>query len=139
MRQFILISIFIFSSLTSKVENRLLLINKTKQTNRREKTLKLSYNAIGCSCAQWSETKFHKKSEKRIYYYLERANSKLIDADKLWNGNSIPLKIEVTGEIITEMGLPTNYKNIKGQAEPGKVFRYTKIKVIQSGMKKNSH
>jgi hypothetical protein len=138
MRQYILISIFIFSYLTPKVENRLVLINKAKQTNRREKTFKLIYNAIGCSCAQWSETKFNTKPEKRIYYYLERANSKLIDAEKLWNGNNIPLEIEVTGEIITEIGLPKNYKNIKGQAEPGKVFRYTKIKVIQNGMKKNS-
>jgi len=138
MRQYILISIFIFSSLTPKAENRRVLINKAKQTNRREKTFKLVYNAIGCSCAQWSETKFNTKPEKRIYYYLERANSKLIDADKLWNGNNIPLEIEVTGEIITEMGLPKNYKNIKEWAETGKVFRYTKIKVIQNGMKKNS-
>lgn len=131
MKELLLISILFFSSLNSEVENK------------REKTLKLSYNAIACSCAQWSESKFNKKPEKRIYYYIERANPKLMDAQDLWNGNNIPLEIEITGEIVTENGLPSYYKynskSGKGELEPGIVFRYTKIKVLRNGTKKNSH
>jgi hypothetical protein len=131
MKELLLISILFFSSLNPEVGNG------------SEKTLKLSYNAIACSCAQWSESKFNKKSEDRIYYYLERENSKLIDAEKLWNGNNIPLEIEVTGEIVTENGLPSYYKydskSGKGKLEPGIVFRYKKIKVLRNGTKKNSH
>lgn len=88
-------------------------------------TLKLHYNAISCTCAKWSES-----GKENDYYYLEAANSKLIDADKLFDGEKLPVEIEVTGQIVSENGFPTGFKATKGEPEAGKVFRYTKIRVL---------
>jgi hypothetical protein len=106
---------------------------------KNERRLTLNYNAIGCSCAQWNESKFNNKPDKREYYYLERANNKLINADTLWQGENLPLQIQVTGQIVTEAGFPTGYNPGKGKPEPGKVFRYTKIIVVQNGQEKKGY
>jgi hypothetical protein len=45
-------------------------------------TLNLSYNAIGCTCAQWSDPNA-KSDTAQEYYYLEPASEKLPNADKL--------------------------------------------------------
>jgi len=89
----------------------------------------LSYAAIACTCAQWSNK--NKKGENE-YFYLEPINKNLINADDLWNGNNIPLTIKVTGNLISENDYPeyfTKQSLYKG-GEKGKVFRYTKIEVI---------
>ncbi len=99
------------------------------------KTMILNYNAISCTCAQWSEAKYNDKPNKREYFYLERANDKLINADGLWHGENMPLQIQVTGQIITETGYPIGFDLTKGKPEEGKVFRYSKIKVLQNGQK----
>ncbi|CAD0004135.1 hypothetical protein [Flavobacterium chungangense] len=101
-------------------------------------TLTLIYNAISCTCAQWSETRFNSIADKKIYYWLEPATQKLINANKLFNGEDLPVIIKVTGQIISEKGFPKNQNLTKvGQEEAGKVFRYTKIEVIKNGQKKN--
>jgi hypothetical protein len=98
-------------------------------------TLNLAYNAIGCPCAQWSEVKSESDTTKE-YYYLEPANNKLINADNLWNGEDLPLQIQVTGQIVSHAGYPTGYNPAKGNPEPSTVFRYTKIKVLKNGSRK---
>lgn len=106
--------------------------------NSKIETLTLIYNTISCTCAQWSETRFNKHTDKKVYYWLERANQKLIDADKLFNGEDLQVIIKVTGQIINEKGFPKNQNLAKvGQNEAGKVFRYTKIEVIKNGSKKS--
>jgi hypothetical protein len=97
-------------------------------------TLILDYGAIGCECAQWAESKYNNHPDEREYIYLEKANDKLIDADKLYDGTNFPIEIKVTGQYITTVGYPTGYIPIKGNPDPGKVFRYTKIKVLQKGV-----
>ncbi len=47
-------------------------------------TLTLTYNAIACTCAQWSESKFDDSHNKRERMFLERGNKKLIDPNKLY-------------------------------------------------------
>ena len=101
-------------------------------------TLNLSYNAIACSCAQWSDTKATSDTT-REYYYLEPANDKIINADKLWNGDNLPLHIQVTGQIVSYAGYPTGYNSTKGEPNAEKVFRYTKIKVLKNGEKINGY
>ncbi len=101
-------------------------------------TLNLSYNAIECSCAQWSDTKRVSDTVQQ-YYFLEPANDKLINADKLWKGDNIPLQIQVTGQIISYAGYPTGYNPTKGDPKAKMVFRYTKIKVIKNRQAKNGY
>ncbi|PJJ66351.1 hypothetical protein [Chryseobacterium geocarposphaerae] len=92
------------------------------------KTLILDYNAISCSCAQWSES----KSNKKEYYWLEPANEQLINADHLFNGRNLPIQIKVTGQIVSENGFPKqNTLSKVGENEAGKVFRYTNIEVLK--------
>ena len=101
-------------------------------------TLNLSYNAIECTCAQWSDTK-SSADTVREYYFLEPANDKLINADKLWQGNNLPLQIQVTGQIVSYAGYPTSYNPSKGDPKAEMVFRYTKIKVVKNGQTKNGY
>lgn len=102
-------------------------------------TLNLSYNAIACTCAQWSNTKFVNQPDKGDYIYLERANNKLTDADNLWQGDNLPLQIQVTGQYVDEVGFPTGFNPAKGNPEPARVFRYIKIKVLKNGQKKSTY
>ncbi len=94
-------------------------------------TLTLTYNAISCTCAQWSEKKYNDNSEKRVYYWLEPVNEKLIKADELFNGENLPVIIKVTGQIITEKGFPKRKLSKVSEDAAGKVFRYTKIEIIK--------
>lgn len=100
-------------------------------------TLILEYNAIACTCAQWSKLKYSNNLSKRVYYWLEPSNEKLIQADTLFNGENLPLQIKVTGQIISENGFPKMDLSKMGQDEAGKVFRYTKIEVLKDGQKIN--
>ena len=100
-------------------------------------TLTLFYNAISCTCAQWSETRKSEEINKKQNFWLEPANEKLIKADTLFNGENLPVIIKVTGQLITENGFPKKEIAKVGQDEAGKVFRYTKIEVMQNGEKKN--
>ena len=93
--------------------------------------MNFSYNAIECTCAQWTET-IKGIDTERVYYFMQPANDKLINADKLWKGNNIPLEIQVKGQIVSYSGYPTGYP-IKGDSKPAIVFRYTDIKVIENG------
>ena len=95
-----------------------------------DQILTLDYNAIECTCAQWSESKFSDLPNKRKYLYLERGNKNIINADTLFNGNNLPIRIKVTGQFVSESGYPTGYNPLKGIPKPGKVFRYSKIKIV---------
>jgi hypothetical protein len=105
---------------------------------KEDTTLNLSYNAIACPCAQWSDTK-PTSDTTRKYYYLEPASDNLIKADKIWKGDNLPLQILVTGQIVSYAGYPTGYNPGKGKPEPAMVFRYTKIKVLRNGQTKNGY
>jgi hypothetical protein len=104
--------------------------------NKKDTTLILNYNAISCTCAQWSESKYNDKPDIKKYYYLVRANKRLINADNLWRGDNLPLQIKVIGRIVTTEGFPKDFKQTKGKLQPGKVFRYTKIIILQDGENK---
>ena len=118
----------------SKIE---VIDNPNFKPHSKVEKLTLIYNAISCPCAQWSETLFNNDSEKKIYYWLEPANRELINADTLFNGENLPVIIKVTGQVVTENGFPKRESAKVGKDEAGKVFRYTKIEVIQNGQKKN--
>lgn len=63
----------------SKIE---VIDNPNFKPKTKVQTLILGYNAIACTCAQWSEKKYSTNENKKTYYWLEPANSKLIQADK---------------------------------------------------------
>lgn len=107
----------------------------TFKPDTKVETLILNYNAISCSCAQWSDSRFDKKEnpDKKNYYWLESANEKLINADHLFNGENLPIQIKVIGQIVSEHGFPKR-KNLSkvSEDEAGEVFRYTKIEILKS-------
>ncbi|MFD1603179.1 hypothetical protein ACFSJW_06235 [Flavobacterium artemisiae] len=108
------ISFLIFASFQSKKEEEIIVL----------------YSAISCSCAQWQIVNSNSKEN----IYLERSNTKIVDADKIWNGKTLPLKIKVFGNFKEEIGLPAEMK-FKGDPKPARVFKYDKIEVIQYGPK----
>ncbi len=101
-------------------------------------TLTLIYNAISCSCAQWSEWNSIKDSENNQRYWLEADNKNLIDADSLFNGENLPVIIKVTGQIVSKNGFPKIDLTKVGLEEAGYVFKYSKIVVLKKGLKKTN-
>jgi hypothetical protein len=104
------------------------------KSNSIVETLTLIYNSFSCTCAQWSETP-SSNDKDQTYYWLEPANKKLINADSLFNGNDLPIIIKVKGQIVSENGFPKKELPKVEHEEAGKVFRYTKIVVLQNGQK----
>jgi hypothetical protein len=131
--------LFILNILTTHcngiINNHTSNIHPTNSSPKTE-TLILEYNAIACTCAQWSETKYSNKPDSKIYYWLEPDNNFLIMADSLFDGNNLPIRIKVTGKISKEHGFPDgmNYAKVS-KKEAGKVFRYSHITVLNSGKK----
>ena len=112
-------------------EFRINTFDNKQKVNNRTQTISVIYNAIACTCAQWTETKYDSKMiGNRKYLYLERANNNIIDADSLWNGEHLPLTLQLTGRFISESGYPKNYSPTKGNPDPAKVFQYDNIKII---------
>lgn len=71
------------------------------------RTLDISYAAISCPCAQWYETKdANKEGNEKEHIYLESGNERLIQADTLFNGDSIPIRILVSGQFYAHKGYP---------------------------------
>jgi len=97
---------------------------------KNDTTLTLSYQAIACPCPQWAEDHVHDEELKDHSYYLEPASDKLIKADTLFDDLNLPVKILVTGQVVTESGYPWGFNYEKG-GKGGKVFRYTKLKILQ--------
>lgn len=98
----------------------------TYTQSKKNEDLIVSYSAISCSCAQW---KIEKANPKK-YIYLEKANDSILDANEIWDGKTLPLKIRVVGKFKTEIGLP-NGMSKKGNPKPGLVFVYEKIKIMK--------
>lgn len=88
-------------------------------------TILVSYAAIECTCAQWRYEK-----DPIEHLFLDQGDIKIIDADTLYHGDNIPLQVLVTGNFYKKMAYPKGYYPEKGNPKPARVFRYTKIKVI---------
>jgi hypothetical protein len=116
-----------------KVAAAKFLIDKGALVGRIER-LKSSYAGISCPCPDWYETKnADKEGDLKEHLYLEPANTSLIQADTLFNGEYFPVIISVTGQFYNKEGYPKNYFATKGDPKPARVFRYSAIEIIQRG------
>lgn len=120
-------------SLTEPIDSAKYLVDKGALIGQRI-TLDVSYTVHACTSPQWFETKKQKPFNEGVeHFYLESASSNLTQADTLFNGINIPLRISVTGQFYKKKGYPANYFPTKGDPEPARVFRYDKIKVLNNG------
>ena len=71
-------------------------------------------------------------NDYKVYYYLERGNPNTPDADKLWEGDNLPLIVKLRGRLVSLSGYPDGYIPHKGKPESARVFRYSSLKVIKS-------
>jgi hypothetical protein len=127
-------------SLADQIDSSKYLVDKG-DLDGQTKTLDVSYAVQSCTCPQWFETKKQKPFNAGVeYFYLERANSNITQADTLFNGINIPLRISVTGQFYKKKGYPANYFPTRDDPKPARVFRYDKIKIldnVSSTTKKN--
>ncbi|MFC4818570.1 hypothetical protein [Flavobacterium sp. GCM10023249] len=93
-------------------------------TGNGQKKIIASYYAISCPCAQW------KVEGEKENVYLERENGKIPDADKLWDGKTLPFKVSVEGKFKSEKGIPKDFTK-KGEPKPAKIFVYSKIEILK--------
>lgn len=112
--------------------NKIEILDNFVLDKKNDTIINLTFNNTSCSCAKWSYTKFDSIKEKE-YFYLEPENNKLIDAEKIFDGNNLPLQIKIKGQFISDFGFPKGYKQTKGEPERSKVFRYNKIKILKNG------
>ena len=94
-------------------------------------TITVSYAAIACGCPQWFQTKFKDVEflEGVERFYLEPANSGLLNANGLWDGVHLPLTLKLTGRFSKEKELPLTYYS-KAVLDEAKIFWYEKLVVI---------
>lgn len=125
-----------YNSLVDVADSTSYLIDKGI-LNKEKKTIEVSYTATACTCPQWAETKnIDDTNNIDKYFYLEPADSNLIDADTLFDGSRFPVILSLYGQFYSKEGYPKNYFPAKGEPEPARVFRYKKLKIIRLGNKK---
>lgn len=118
--------------------------SRTTQTSARARkdpktiSITVSYAAIECGCPQWFETKFKKRLFLRGIerFYLEPTNKTLINANDLWDGQTLPLTLKVVGSFSESKEAPRTY-NTKGSPEKARIFWYKSI-IIVSGPRSNN-
>ena len=110
------------------------ILNPTEYTLKDDTTITFVYNAISCECAHWTNVNEDPRlNDYKVYYYLERGNPNTPDADKLWEGDNLPLIVKLRGRLVSLSGYPDGYMPHKGKPESARVFRYSSLKVIKSG------
>lgn len=110
-------------------------VSKEVQSERKTISIIVSYSAISCGCPQWFETRFKevKFLNKVNRFYLEPTNKALVNADDLWDGQTLPLTLKLVGRFSKDKEMPKTY-NTKTTPEKAMIFWYDKI-VIISGVK----
>ncbi len=130
------------SNIRTDLENRSSKDSSRKSTmqakQRRAKTITIivSYAAIECGCPQWFESKFQKQSFLKGVerFYLEPTNKTIVNANNLWDGQTLPLRLKLVGRFSDNKELPKTY-NSKMIPEKARIFWYNKIDII-SGLKR---
>lgn len=103
--------------------------------SKKEQTVRFFYNAIACSCAQWS--KVNDKNKYSEKFFLIDGKNLTQDAEDFWDGTSLSLIVEATGTFSENQSVPKDFSP-KGDAEKEKarIFKYRKIRLVQLGNKK---
>lgn len=131
-------------SMDKSLKDSLQLVHSTMETSGNSQTetkmitITVSYAAIECGCPQWFETKFKKerflKDVER--FYLEPTNKTLVNANGLWDGQTLPLTLKLVGRFSRGKELPKTY-NAKTTPEKARIFWYDKIIIISSSKTAN--
>jgi hypothetical protein len=98
-----------------------------KRPVNKKESITVSYSAISCACAQWL---LEGPGEEHIY--LSRADTNLPIADMLWDGLTLPLRLQLKGRFYKETGYPPGYMPVKGDPKPARVFQYSELKVVKA-------
>lgn len=104
--------------------------------SQKDTTLVVTYAAISCPCAQWITNLQAKEPYKRRHIFLEPATAQLPKAEGFWDGEHLPLRLQVTGHYVSQSGYPKGYSFQKGKPEPAPVFQYRSIKVLPTKRKR---
>lgn len=116
-------------------KNSLQVVNSPTQTLVKLRvetvTITVSYAGISCGCPQWFETKFKKKKflSGVERFYLEPTSKTLMNANDLWDGQTLPLTLKLIGGFSKGQELPKTHTT-KTSLEKARVFRYDKIMII---------
>ncbi|MDN3583395.1 hypothetical protein [Mucilaginibacter flavus] len=147
------LSLFIFCSITVSIAAKPERKNKTlipatsfpeviEFPNRNAKSeivkdtvITVMYGAVACTCAQW----IIYPTQNREYIYLEQTNKRLIDADHIWDGAHVPLHLKLTGNFDNNKGIPPSFRGAKGNPDPARIFKYTRIEILSVYFRNKKH
>lgn len=62
--------------------------------------------------------------------YLERENGKIQNVNKLWDGETLPFKVKLTGKFKAGKGIPKDFPT-KGEPKAAKIFVYSQVDVLK--------
>jgi hypothetical protein len=142
----ILISIGAKSERENKTSIRAAKITEINEfSNRRREsaivkdtTITVAYGSVACTCAQWIIYPIY-PTQNREYIYLQRTNKRLINADDIWDATHVPLHLKLTGSFDKNKGIPPSYQGAKGNPDPARIFKYTRIEILSVYFKNKKH
>jgi hypothetical protein len=117
-----------------EVENKYtkVMSDSTNKLTNKVENLEIEYTVWGCACPNWIQTKDNidndtTKNFLKFHFYIEPANKTLelpiyFDASKH--------KLKVSGQFYEREDYPQGTIEIEGPMPKAKVFRYTKVEVI---------
>jgi len=94
-------------------------------------SLELNYLVWGCACANWITDADYEKYQGKIAehcIFIEPANETLVFPI---NFDPVKHKIKVKGQFYSEPDYPQGTIQTEEQLEKAKVFRYTKLEVVE--------
>lgn len=103
-----------------------------QQLKGRRRTIKVTYAAIQCGCAQWVDDKQSKVRPLNLLerFYLEPLSDSLLNANRIWDGETMPFTLSLTGKFSEDRTLPLTSFSKDSLPEKARIFWYEKITVL---------
>lgn len=109
--------------------------DSTEIIEKDSQQLEIEFMGWRCKCPPWitasDRLKYQNKgleqNPTKYCFYIEPASSRLILPDSFFMEYHDLL---VTGKFVTNSGFPKGYDQSDKDAQPAKVFRYTKFKIV---------
>ena len=121
-------SLFIFS------KHNIMFWDYPKNLSDKIETIEVSYIAWACDCANWLPIP-RENPDAEIKdtdcIFIEPATPDLEVPDSYWQGETSEKKVRLTGSYYNTKGIPKEYSFMGMKPDKAKVFRYTKMEVLE--------
>lgn len=113
--------------------------DSTNKLTGKVEDLEIEYTVWGCACPNWIKTRDNinndtTKNFLQLHFYIEPAH-KVLELPMYFD--AFKHRLKVSGQFYEKEDYPQGTIEMEEKMPKAKVFRYTKIEVIQNGQEKN--